>query len=145
MRRAVPAFALALITILLSGCGPYLFRESDRVVVTSPKAYSTIGEPVTITWSAQDFHAPADGRFAVFVDRDPLSPGDNIDQYPPQNRAGIYVVDATVMKLGVLGSLTGVDPAEANHHDVTVVLLDPAGNRIGEYAGFTEFTVERSS
>ena len=145
MRRLLVA-ALTLAAVpLLSGCGPYLFRQSDRIVVTSPQTYSTIGEPVTITWSTQDFSAPADGSFAVFVDRDPLGPGENIDQYSAQQRTGIYVVDATVLKLGVLGTLTGVDPAEANHHDVTIVLLDRAGNRIGEYAGFTEFTIEHSS
>ena len=138
MQRIVAALAVA---ITLSGCGPYLFRQSDRVTITSPAVYGTARNPVTLTWTARDFRAPADGRFAVFVDRDPISPGDNIDQYPPQQRTGIYVVDTTSLQLGVLGQLTGVDPAEANHHDVTVVLLDPSGNRIGEYAGFTEFTV----
>ena len=138
MQRMVGALAAV---VVLTGCGPYLFRQSDRVTVTSPVVYSTTRNPVTVTWTAQDFTAPADGRFAVFVDRDPISPGDNIDEYTTQQRAGIYVVDTTSLKLGVLGQVTGVDPAEANHHDVTVVLLDTSGNRIGEYAGFTEFTL----
>ena len=138
MQRIVAALAVA---ITLTGCGPYLFRQSDRIVITSPVVYSTTSNPVTLTWTAQDFSAPADGRYAVFVDRDPLSPGDNIDEYTAQDRAGIYVVSTTSLKLGVLGQLTGVDPAETDHHDVTVVLLDTSGNRIGEYAGFTEFTL----
>jgi hypothetical protein len=141
MQRIVAALAAATI---LSGCGPYLFRQSNRLVVTSPAVYGTTHNPVTVTWTAQDFTAPADGQFAVFVDRDPLSPGDNIDEYTAQQRSGIYVVDTTSIKLGVLGHLTGVDPAEADHHDVTVVLLDSRGNRIGEYAGFTEFTITGS-
>ena len=142
MHRIVATLAVA---ITLTGCGPYLFRQSNRVVITSPAVYGTARNPVTVTWTVQDFTAPADGRYAVFVDRDPMPPGENIGQYTGPARAGIYVVDATSLRLGVLGQLSGVDPAEANHHDVTVILLDPGGNRIGEYAGFTEFTVTGGS
>ena len=145
MRRARAALAIALMSPALAGCGPYLFRQSDRLQITSPQTNATaVRQPLTVHWRAQDFSAPRDGKFAVFVDRDPMSPGGSIGDYAPQDRAGIYVVEGTSLRLNLLTPLVGVDPAEQNHHDVTVVMLDRSGVRIGEYAAFTEFTVESS-
>jgi hypothetical protein len=143
MQRLRASIALLLLAPLLAGCGPYLFRQSDRLQITAPQNFSTVRQPLTVRWTAQDFSAPRDGRFAVFVDRDPMGAGGNIGNYTPQDRAGIYVVDGTSLRLGLLIPLAGVDPAEQNHHDVTVVMLDRGGSRIGEYAGFAEFTVVR--
>jgi hypothetical protein len=145
MQRARAVLAIALLTPALAGCGPYLFRQSDRLQITSPASNSTVRQPLTVRWSAQDFTAPRDGRFAVFVDRDPMGPGGNIGDYAPSDRGGIYVVDGTTLHLNLLTPLVGVDPAEQNHHDVAVVMLDRHGARIGEYAGFAEFTVVHRS
>lgn len=145
MPRARAALAIALLAPMLAGCGPYLFRQSDRLQITSPQNNSTVRQPLTVRWSAQDFSAPRDGRFAVFVDRDPMGAGGNINDYAPSDRGGIYLVAATSLKLTLLTPLAGVDPAEQNHHDVTVVMLDRSGARIGEYAAFTEFTVTRGT
>ena len=145
MRRARAALAVALLTPALAGCGPYLFRQSDRLQITSPANNSTVRQPLTVRWTAQDFSAPRDGRFAVFVDRDPMGAGGNINDYAPQDRSGIYVVSATSLQLRLLTPRAGVDPAEQNHHDVTVVMLDRIGARVGEYAAYSEFTVERGS
>ena len=141
-RAAVPALA-ALAVLQLSGCEQYLFQQSDRVQIVSPQIYSTVREPLTIRWQTQDFAAPRDGSFAVFIDRDPMPPGEGLDYFPSQNRDGIHVLTSTALRIDVLSQQVGVDPAEQNHHDVTVVLLDGGGHRIGEYAGFTEFTVAR--
>lgn len=143
MQRLRASIALLVLAPLLAGCGPYLFRQSDRLQITAPQSFTTVHQPLTIRWTAQDFSAPRDGRFAVFVDRDPMSPGGNIGDYAPQDRGGIYVVEGTSLQLKLLTPLAGVDPAEQNHHDVTVVMLDRGGSRIGEYAGFTEFTLVR--
>ncbi|HZS15692.1 MAG TPA: hypothetical protein VFC09_13940 [Candidatus Dormibacteraeota bacterium] len=145
MHRARATVAIALLAPLLAGCGPYLLRQSDRLQITSPQISTTVAQPLTVSWRAQDFSAPRDGRFAVFVDRDPIAPGSSIDDLAPQDRAGVYVVSTTSLQLKLLIPLAGVDPAEQNHHDVTVVMLDRQGNRIGEYAGFTEFDVVHRS
>lgn len=145
MRRGA-ALALALLSSgALSACGPYLFRQSDRLEIAAPASNSTVRQPLTIRWQAHDFAAPRDGRYAVFVDRDPMGPGGSITDYAATDRAGIYVVDGTSLRLRLLLPLAGVDPAEQNHHDVTVVMLDRSGARIGEYAAFTEFTVASGS
>jgi len=141
--RAVAALLAALVTVQLSGCEQYLFQQSDRVQITSPQSNSTVHEPLTISWTAQDFSPPDDGTFAVFIDRDPMPPGDSMSDFAPQDRDGIYLLQRTSLHIPVLRQLTGIDPAEQNHHDVTVVILDRQGNRIGEYAGFTEFNVVR--
>jgi hypothetical protein len=142
MRRLLVVVAGVLLAAQLTGCQSYLFRQSDRLTISWPRSSSTVREPLTISWRAKDFVAPRDGSYAVFVDRDPMPPGDGLGDYAPQNRQGIYVLDRTSLHLDALTPQAGVDPAEQNHHDVTVVLLDRAGHRIGEYAAFTEFTVE---
>jgi hypothetical protein len=142
MRRAFAFLVCAVSAALLTGCQSYLFRQSDRLVMVAPQSSTTVREPLTIRWQAHDFSAPDDGRFAVFVDRDPMPPGEGLGHFAPLDRQGIYVLDATSLHLAALSPQSGVDPAEQNHHDVTVVLLDRNGNRIGEYAAFTEFTVE---
>lgn len=143
MRRVALLTLAALAALQLTGCEQYLFRQSDRVQITTPQIYTTVREPLIIRWQAQDFAAPQDGSFAVFIDRDPMPPGDTLSDFPLNERDGIHVLDQTSLHIDVLPAQVGVDPAEQNHHDVTVVLLDRQGHRIGEYAGFTEFTVTR--
>ena len=145
MQRARASLAIALLVPVLAGCGPYLLRQSDRLQITSPQTSTTVSQPLTISWRAQDFDPPRDGSFAVFVDRSPIGPGSSVHDLAPEDRAGVYVVAATSLRLNLLTPLAGVDPAERNHHDVTVVLLDRQGNRIGEYAGFTELDVVHTS
>lgn len=135
--------ALAVAGLQTAACGQFLFRQSDRLQVLSPRNYSTVSEPLTIRWVARDFQAPQDGSFAVFVDRDPMPPGETLDYFARDDREGIHVLDVAQLRIDVFAPLVGVDPAEQNHHDVTVVLLDRGGHRVGEYAGFTEFNVVR--
>ena len=145
MRRAALAVAAILVGVTVSGCGPYLFRQSDRVQLATPADHATVAQPVTVRWDVQDFAAPRDGSYAVFVDRDPMPPGETLGYFDAHDRDGIHVLTATSLQLPLLGRLAGVDPAEQNHHDVTVVLLDPQGRRIGEFAAYAEFTVSGGS
>ncbi len=139
--RALAIAAALIVAVSLSGCGPYLFRQSDRLVMVFPADHATVPEPLTLRWTAQDFEAPRDGSYAVFVDRDPMPPGASLADFAPRDRDGIHVVDTPSLHIDVLSRQVGVDPAEQDHHDVTVVLLDRQGHRIGEYAAYSEFTV----
>ena len=141
MRRPALLALAGLLVLPLAGCEQYLFQQSDRVQIVTPQSYTMVSQPLTVRWQTQDFTAPQDGSFAVFVDRDPMPPGEGIDYFAPQDRDNIHVLTSTSLHLAALAQQVGVDPAEQNHHDVTVVLLDRSGRRIGEYAGFTEFTV----
>jgi hypothetical protein len=142
-RRIFVAAAAVLVCVVLAGCGPYLFRQSDRIQLTYPSDHSTVPQPLTVRWTAQEFQAPRDGSFAVFIDRDPMPPGDSMADFPIRSRDGIHLLTTTSLHIDVLNRQVGVDPAEQDHHDVTVVLLDPSGHRIGEYAAHSEFTIDR--
>ena len=109
--------------------------------VTYPAIYSSVKEPLTIQWHVNGTGAADGTRFAVFLDRDPMPPGEGIDYFDSRDREGIWLLDRTTLHLDVLSRRPGVDPAEQDHHDVTVVLLDRAGKRVGEDAGFSEFNI----
>ena len=133
---------LGLAVVALSACeSTLLFKQDHRVTVTSPGNFSTVSQPVVFHWSARDFVAPRDGRFALFLDRDPMPPGQTIEYFKRENRRDIYVLDETQLGIDRLVPRPGGSALERNHHDVTVVLLDRAGRRIGESAGFAEFNV----
>ena len=140
-RRRWARLCLLLVLFQLTACQQYLFRQSDRLQITYPQIYSTVSQPLVIRWQARDFEAPRDGTFAVFIDRDPMPPGETLDYFDPKDRTGIITLSDTSYHVDVLTRRVGVDPAEQDHHDVTVVMLDSGGHRLGEYAGFTEFNV----
>ena len=143
MKRLIAAALISL--ACLSACGQgLLFRNDHRVVITNPKNNATVGEPLEIQWKARDFVPGRNGQFAVFVDRDPMPPGKGIDYFPVLTRSqGIFLLSENHLKIDVFTRRTGVDPAEQDHHDATVVLLDTSGHRIGESGGFVEFKVKR--
>ena len=138
-------FALVLFAVVATSCREgLLFRNDHRVTILSPKNNAAVAEPVSVRWSAREFVAGQDGQFAVFVDRDPMPPGEGIEYFAASNRAqGVFLLNETNLTIDVFTRRTGVDPAERDHHDVTVVLLDTSGRRIGESAGFVEFRIKR--
>lgn len=139
MRRLL---ALAVALVVLPACGGKLFRNDHRIEILQPRKYATVDQPLTVRWQAKDFAAPDDGHFLVLVDRDPMPPGETLT-YFRRNRLDIYQVDATTFTVDVFTPHVGANSTERNRHDVTVVLLDRDGRRIGESAGFVEFTVRR--
>ena len=142
MRRVMVAAAMVGVCLPLSGCQAMLFRNDHRIEIVRPDNLSTIAQPVVLQWSARDFSAPADGSFAVFVDRDPMPPGETMDYFGRNaSRLNVYLVADTRLTLDQLQQNAGASDIERNHHDVTIVLLDPSGHRIGESAGFAEFSV----
>ena len=128
--------------VALTGCADgLLFRNDHRVIVVSPDNFATVSQPLTIRWSARDFSAPADGHFVVFFDVSPQSPGETIDGFTPLQRVSIKTVDANEVTAPTFRPDEGAPAATRNHHEVTVILVDTSGRRIGETAGFVEFDV----
>lgn len=119
-----------------------LFRQDHRINIAYPGDFATVGQPLTIRWSARGFNAPVDGSYAVFVDRDPMPPGETVASFDRDSRhRNIYVLKSPRLTIAHLDPNAGGSDAERNHHDITVVLLDSAGRRVGESAGFVQFTV----
>lgn len=141
LRRVLGAAILTACLGALPACQPMLFRNDHRVEIAVPADFSVVHPPVLIRWSAPDFSTPANGRFAVFVDRDPMPPGETVAYFAGAGLRNVYIVTSTHLLLLKLDPNPGASDIERNHHDVTVVLLDATGHRIGESAGFAEFTV----
>lgn len=129
-------------SLTVSGCDQLLFKQDHRIVIDSPRPYSHVRQPLTLSWTARNFVPGADGTYAIFVDTDPISPGASIKDLTVAERRAVYVQDSTTLDLSrTLKPKAVADPLEKNHHDITVILIDRDGRRIGEEAGFTEFQV----
>ncbi|HEX9681657.1 MAG TPA: hypothetical protein VGA13_01125 [Acidimicrobiales bacterium] len=152
MRRlAVASVALALV---LSGCAlsGLAFREDDRVTILEPADRAEVTLPLTIRWSS----GGAGPYFAVFVDREPVRPGQSLRAVADDscNRTPgcpdvaylreryVYLTDQTWIDLDVVARRGGSQRTSAdNRHEATIVLVDGEGRRIGEAAYTVEFTV----
>ncbi len=162
------AAVLAALSLLSSGCiqQGLAFRVDDRLKIESPKARSEVALPVTIRWTVKDFtiagpgSVPAgkdSGYFAVFVDRSPQPPNKTLAWTARKDRTcrpadgcpdaeylaarNIYTTTDTSITFEQLPRPS--DRNRKERHEVTVVLLDPSGRRIGESAFFVDFTVKR--
>lgn len=112
--------------------------------------------PFTLDWTARDFN----GDFAIFFDRSPMRPGQTLRALVPEDdecrtEPGcpdaawladhfmyVYVTSDTSLEVDRLPD-GRVNDRDKDRHDVTIVLLDDAGRRVGESAFTTEFIVER--
>lgn len=160
MRRdAVRRIALLLaIVAVANGCAVrgVSFRQDDRLSFVAPDDRAEITLPVTVTWKVDDFDVPTDGSYAVFVDRAPQPPGKTLEWLARNDdscRAGdgcpgakwfnerdVFPTSKTSLKIERL-------PARSDDrrefHEVTVVLVDRNGRRVGETGWTLEFQVAR--
>lgn len=163
MRRArvgVAGTALALAALALTtGCGTQglSFQQDQRVRLLEPPARADVTLPLTIRWSVDDFESgPGAGSFGIVIDRTPPPPGrdlgwvfrddDNCGATGCPDVAyratqGVYQTDAT--EVVVTSLLPRTDRGDADEHEVTVILLDEQGKRIGEGSWTRRFDVTR--
>jgi hypothetical protein len=155
-RRPVVGVTAVLVAATLSGCGVRNldFVQDDRVSITAPKDRATVRLPITLRWDVQDF----DGTYAVFVDRAPVPPGQDLrwlgrDDELCSSTPGcpneawlrdrdVYPTEATTLTLDEVPEPVD-DRNRREFHEATVVLLDRSGRRVGESAFTVEFQVER--
>ena len=156
MRRV--ALLAAVVALLTSGCAVrgVAFRQDDRLSFVSPGDRDEVTLPVTVEWEVEDFEVPGDGYFAVFVDRAPQPPGRTLDWLARNddacaqiedcpgaawfNERDIFPTTETELTIDQLPDRT-VDGRE--RHEVTVVLVDRDGRRIGETGWTLELEVRR--
>ena len=154
------AVALALFGLCLGACGfgtsGLSFVEDERVDILRPADHSVVSVPFKVQWSAEDFRTGADaGSFAVFLDRAPQPPGETIawmfrddgactaapscpdSQYLADHH--VFLTDQRMIEITDVPHDTGDD--QRRLHEVTVVLLDEQGRRIGESAWTVSFKV----
>jgi hypothetical protein len=165
-RLTVALGLIGAVTVLTgTGCGVQglNFRQDTRLEIYEPEDRATDLElPIAIDWEITDFDitgpgGPARedaGYFAVFVDRRPQPPGQPLawlardDETCVEARGcpneeyfadrGVHTTTDTEF---VLESLPDTDDY---FHEVTVILLDSEGKRLGESAFAVEFRTRDS-
>jgi hypothetical protein len=160
--------ACALAGWLLAGCGfsHLAFTTDDRLHFLAPTPRALVRLPVTIRWDISHFEvlspgstatgspSGSEGYFGVFVDRAPVRPGQSISAVADRScrrtpgcvSAG-YLADRgvyTTWEDAVIIRQVRVDSYQSTQtHEATVVLLDPAGRRIGESAWYIDFRMKK--
>lgn len=161
--------ACALSVALLSGCAAegLAFKVDDRLNIVSPADREVVSLPLKIDWEISDFKVtgpdgsqdPESGYFGVFVDRAPQPPGETVKWFAKDDRSchpedgcpskayladrGVHTARKTQFVLKTLPPPSDDQAKRRELHEVTIVLLDGSGRRIGESAFTTEFEVQR--
>ena len=126
-----------------------------------PNERAKVKLPATVQWTVKDFAVgPGAGSFGVFVDRAPQPSGKQLAWLVRGERgcagAGaancakpdflaqheIFQTKATSFRVDQVNRLTGSE-AGRQFHEVTVVLLDADGTRVGEGAWSVQFEVKQ--
>lgn len=169
MKRRVRLLGATLACLLLSGCAlqGLSFRVDDRVKIVSPSDREKVPFPIKIDWEVTEFSVtgqtggsdPDSGYFGVFLDRAPQPPGQTVKWFAKNDRTcrpadgcpdrkylsvrGIHTTDKTEFVIPRLPQPSDADQDRREFHEITVVLLDGSGRRIGESAFTVQFEVDR--
>jgi hypothetical protein len=167
--RPIRAALGLLMAVALSGCAVsgLSFRIDDRLQILRPADREEVSLPVTIEWDIDDFEVvkpdgsedPGRGYFGVFVDRAPQPPGETVEWFAKDDDScrvedgcpdkqyladrGVHTTTETQFVVETLPPPPSDQVARRELHEVTIVLLDGNGRRIGESAFTAEFEVQR--
>lgn len=158
---------VVLIAIVVSSCntGWMQYRNDHRITITQPRDRSTVSLPFTVRWTYRDFKVTGPtgerdrkaGYFGVFVDRSPMPAGQHLswlakddpsctktDGCPDERYLADRNVFTTTEPELVVTTLPTTDVRTATErHEVTVILLDGTGRRIGESAWYVAIDYKR--
>jgi hypothetical protein len=170
--RSVALAALIVVSSVVSasGCGVrgLNFKDDKRLSFVTPVDREEVRLPVTIEWTVRDFEATGPdgsarrdaGSFGVYIDRTPQPPGEGqewlVRNDPVCKRderscgtvdflaqRDIHTTTDTTFVIERLPLPSGDAERRREFHDVTIVLLDGRGERIGESAFVRQFEVDR--
>ena len=160
-QRTARRLAPVLVALALGGCSAQglAFQVDDRVDFVAPAERQRVTLPVELQWKSS-LPAPAAGGpyFVVFVDREPMRPGNTIstvlddacrrDPHCPDlgylEERGIYLRDTASVKLETIPDRSaGTRTGAKEGHDAVLVLVDRDGRRIDEASWTRHFTVDR--
>jgi hypothetical protein len=128
------------------GCADGLqFRHDERVRISIPPERAEVRLPVRLRWHAD---VPRGTIFGVFVDRAPMAPGEGLERLAAEDelcRRALGCPDREWLERNRIHltrrpSLTlpslphGGADGRSNRHELTIVLLDARGRRLGESA-----------
>lgn len=154
-RLAVGPLLIGALALPSCGVSGLSFVTDNRVRIVAPTENATVALPLRLTWSARDYG----GSFVVLFDRSPMRPNQTLRSLVPEDdpcrtqvdcpdaqwlsERNVYVTDETRLVVENLPDLRGDNDRAKDRHDVTIVLLDEEGQRMGESAFTREFIVER--
>jgi hypothetical protein len=151
------AAALVIAILALSSCAGVGELRGDQMTITSPRELAPVTLPLTVEWKARDLPSEATG-YAVFVDSVPMAPGHGVRSVVDQacrlrrgcpdaaylRTIGIYLTSDEKVVIPTLKTAGGIGSrADRPAHQVTVVLVDEDGTRVGGYASTQTFRFER--
>lgn len=163
------AIALAIVLVASPACSVsgLDFVQDQRLEITAPRDRAEVTLPLTVRWTVRDFEvtgrsgrARGDaGYFGVFVDRAPQPPQhtlESLGEDDPLCRSNpscpdeeflaglnVFSTNRTSFEVRRLPAPGSEAPRRREFHEVTIVLLDGQGRRIGESAFTVEFEVRR--
>ena len=154
----------------VSGCavsGLNLVND-HRLRFESPPSRAHVHLPLSLSWTIRDFtpvqrgsEPPSHDRgyFGIFVDRAPVGPGETLESIAHDDTAckrtpgcpdasyltnrQIYTTTRTRLVLDHVDNLIGSHEHQ-QLHEVTVILVDSSGNRIGEGAWHVDFWLRQA-
>ncbi len=157
--------ALLVLLSLLSACGVsgLNFVADERVEIIAPDDREAVRLPLTVAWDVERFEvtgrdgevSSGAGYFGVYVDRAPQPPGltqewlvrnDPKCQPPCPDESylaglNVFSTNETTFEIERLPVPSGNAAKRRNFHEVTIVLLNGRGERIGESAFTVQFEV----
>jgi hypothetical protein len=165
--RRLRFIALAALAATLMACGTsgLNFVQDERVEITAPPDRAKVSLPATIRWQVRDFEItgpdgasrPGAGYFGVYIDRAPQPPqktqawltrdeqnclGGCSSELALESR-DIYSTESTEFTIDRVPRPPRQAQRRREFHEVTIVLLDGRGRRIGESAFIRQFEVAR--
>lgn len=144
----------------LAGCGTHglSFRLDERVSMVAPADHAKVDLPLSVRWTTKGFSTADGSSFGVLVDRTPPPAGKTLgwlfrnddtcsgaacDDPTYRLQRGVVQTRSTNV---VFDDITTIgDRNDGEGHEVTVILLDSEGRRVGEGAWSRQFRVERAS
>lgn len=167
--RIAAAVGLSTVLVASSACAisGLAFEQDQRLRFEAPTYRQQIRLPYTIRWSIEDFHvtgptgdATSDaGYFEVLFDTGPQPPGQGLAYFARNDQVcrtstgcpdrhylaqrGVYTTTSDFFTVRHLPPAPGVDLSrgQPDIHDVTIVLLNGSGERIGESSWTTSFEI----
>lgn len=160
---------LTAFVALSSGCSleGLQFKQDERIQIVSPRYREKVEMPVTLDWElnglvmGQPTEEGTPTHFAVYVDVDPQPSGEDLAYFSRDDLScreedgcpdaqylediGVHTTTATEMVFSFLPLAPGVDLDLGNPdvHELTLVLLDAQGRRVGESAWSQTFEILR--
>jgi hypothetical protein len=148
--------------VAVGGCARAPLFTADRSLrFVAPVQMSTVIAPVEVSWRTD--HLPLHAaQFLVFIDTPPIHPGQNLRAIASGDpscvpKAGcpnaaylaardVFITTRDRVSVPFVAALSGLEGHDSLAiHQLTVVLVDAHGTRVGEYAYTVQFRVRQTT